>query len=153
MIRVVLVILAIFSVLILVLFSTTNFQKLTVVKKNNISKQPITLKANLYKDRYCNMTIKDINHSAQAILKNNDTLFFDDIGCLILWLETQKDKKNIVLWIFSHDTKKYINARDSWYLYGIKTPMHYNYVAYSKHIKNSISFNILKKIVLDTNKD
>jgi hypothetical protein len=147
MLRVVLVILAIFSALILILFSTTDFKQLTVVEKNNISKQAIKIESNLYKDRYCNMTIKDVKYSAQAILENNDTLFFDDIGCLILWLDTQKKKNNITLWVWAEDINKYIDARNAFYNYGEKTPMHYNYGAYKMRSKNSISFDKLTQII------
>jgi hypothetical protein len=148
MFKIALVIGSIFSILIFLLFSTSDFKQLIVVKQNNISKQAINIEANKYKDRYCNMTIKEVNYSAQAILENNDTLFFDDIGCLILWLDTQKNKDNLTLWIWAQDTKQYINARDAWYSQNERTPMHYGFGAYKNKKQNYIDFNTVYKNIL-----
>ena len=111
MIKTILVIATIFSILIFILFSTTNFKQLVVASQYNDTKNPIHIKENKYKDRYCNMTIKDIKYSAQAILENHTTLFFDDIGCLVLWLNSQEKQEEILLWVWAKDTNKYINAK------------------------------------------
>ena len=133
MFKVILVIASIFLTLTAILFSTTNFQQQIVVEKNNTLKQAIDLKPQKYKDRYCNMTINDIDYSAQAILANNDTLFFDDIGCLINWLHKQTNQRNITLFIYAKDTKHYIDIKKAYYIQGEKTPMHYGFVHMKIH--------------------
>jgi copper chaperone NosL len=141
MFKVIIPIGSIFLVLVIVLFSTTNFNQLIVVSQNNITKKPINLKPNKYKDRYCNMTISDINYSAQVVLLNNDTLFFDDIGCLVLWLKNQKQKKDFILWVWAKDSNRYINAREAWYSQTEKTPMFYGFGAYEGKKKHYIDFD------------
>ncbi len=135
------IILGIFIAVLFALFSTTDFKQSKVVVQNNINKTPIPIKANEHSDRYCNMSITDIDYSAQAILTNGDTLFFDDIGCMVMWLEEQKkDKDQITLWIWAKDTKQYIDAKKAWYFLGEDTPMHYGFGAYTKKQNGFIDF-------------
>lgn len=148
MIKKILTIFAFFLILVIILFSTTSFDKLTVVYQHNHSKEPIHITPDKYKDRFCNMTIKDITYSAQSILPNDDTLFFDDIGCLVLWLKDQKSKDDIVLWVWAKDTKKYIDARKAWYSQKDDTPMHYGFGAYEAKQKNYIDFDTMRTKML-----
>ena len=151
MFKVILVIASIFLTLTAILFSTTNFQQQIVVEKNNTLKQAIDLKPQKYKDRYCNMTINDIDYSAQAILANNDTLFFDDIGCLINWLHKQTNQRNIKLFIYAKDTKHYIDIKKAFYIQGEKTPMHYGFGAYENPQINSIQYEKIEELILGNN--
>ncbi len=142
------IILIIFIGVLFALFSTTSFKQSKVVVQNNISKQAIEIKPDQHSDRYCNMPIKEIDYSGQAILTNGDTLFFDDIGCMVLWLEEQKNNEQIILWIWAKDTNEYINAREAWYHLGENTPMHYGFGAYKKHQANRIDFKECKLKIL-----
>ncbi|MDA7848070.1 nitrous oxide reductase accessory protein NosL [Sulfurospirillum sp.] len=147
MIKKTLIIFTVFILLIIILFSTSSFKQDIVVKQNNYTKKPIQIEKNVYKDRFCNMTIKDIKYSAQVILANNDTLFFDDIGCLILWMQEQKQKDEMVLWVYTED--KYIDARKAWYSLDEFTPMRYGFGAYSVKKDGYIDFNTMSKRVLN----
>ena len=144
MIKNIIIILGLFGLLVFGLFSTTNFKKSIVVAQNNISKKPILIKPNQYTDRYCNMNIKDLRYSAQAILHNNDTFFFDDPGCMISWLKEQSNSEDIILWVWARDIDKYINAKDAWYTMTENTPMKYGFGAYSMQKDNMIDFNTLQ---------
>ncbi len=148
MIKKLLTIFLFFSFLILILFSTSSFEQSIVVVQDNHKKEPIKLEKNRYKDRFCNMTIDDITYSAQVVLPNNDTLFFDDIGCLILWLEKQKNKKEIILWVWAKDKDSYINARKAWYSLTEQTPMHYGFGAYEKKQNNYIDYDTMSDKML-----
>jgi len=148
MIKKTLIIFTFFIILVTILFSTTNFERSTVVHQNNYTKQPIIITPNKYKDRFCNMTIKEITYSAQSILPNKDTLFFDDIGCLVLWLEEQKSKNDIVLWVWAKDINKYINARKAWYSLTEKTPMNYGFGAYKVKKDQYIDFDTMSAKML-----
>jgi len=147
MIKKTLVIFTLFILLLLGLFSTSNFEQLIVVQPNNHAKKPIDMIPNRYKDRFCNMTIADINHSSQAILPNGDTLFFDDVGCLVLWLQTQPIPTEIVLWIWAKDGEKYIPAQEAWYARHEKTPMSYGFGAYQQKKPDYINFTAMQKRV------
>ncbi len=138
-----LIIFSIFTILIFILFSTTSFEQSTVVVQNNHKKEPISITPHKYKDRFCNMTIEDITYSAQVILANNDTLFFDDIGCLVLWLKDQPNQEKIVLWVWAKDTNKYINAKKAWYSLTEQTPMHYGFGAYTNKQTHYINFDTM----------
>jgi hypothetical protein len=144
MIKKIFLFIAIFTILLLILFSTTNFKKSVVVKQHNKNKVALKIVPNKYTDRYCNMKIVDINYSAQAIMPNNDTFFFDDPGCMVSWFKNQKNKSDIVLWVWAKDIKKYINARDAWYSSNETTPMEYGFGAYKIRIYGYINFQTMK---------
>ena len=147
MLKKTLIIFTLFILLILALFSTSNFEQLVVVQPNNFAKNPIAMTPNRYKDRFCNMTITDMNYSSQAILPNGNTLFFDDVGCLVLWLQTQPLPKDIELWIWAKDKAKYIYAKEAWYAPYEKTPMSYGFGAYQQKKPNYINFTSMQKRV------
>ena len=149
MIKKLFIIFSFFSFLVIVLFSTSSFKQSIVVHQHNYSKQPINIKKDKYKDRFCNMTIKNVAYSAQAVLPNNDTLFFDDIGCLVLWLNDKKVKKDIVLWVYSKN--QYIDARKAWYSQTENTPMKYGFGAYKIKKENFINFQTMCKRMLSGN--
>ncbi len=93
------------------------------------------------------MTISDISYSAQVVLPNNDTLFFDDIGCLVLWLEGQKQKNEMILWVYSKD--RYIDAKKAWYSLDEFTPMRYGFGAYSIKKDGYIDFDTMSQKMLN----
>ena len=148
MFKKIIIIISFFIILLLLLFSTTDFKQSIVVSQDNNSKNAIIMKSNQYTDRYCNMSIDDISYSAQAILPNDDTFFFDDAGCMILWFNDQKSQENIVLWIWARDTNKYINAKKAWYSTTENTPMEYGFGAYEKNKPQLISFKKMQLKVL-----
>jgi len=74
--------------------------------------------------------IVDLFNSAQAILPNGDTYFFNDVGNVLLWLARQKNKEKIVVWVYAQDTERYVLAKDAWYSRVEITPMGYGFGAY-----------------------
>lgn len=143
-----LIIFIFFILLVVILFSTSSFEQSKVVVQNNHNKQPIEMIPNQYTDRFCNMKIEDISYSAQVVLQNNDTLFFDDIGCLILWLNEQTNQDKIILWVWAKDTNQYIDARKAWYSLTERTPMHYGFGAYFKKQNHYINFDTMRDKML-----
>jgi hypothetical protein len=148
MIKKIAIIFIFFLLIVGVLFSTSSFKQQIVVKQHNTTKEAILMQKDKYKDRFCNMSIQDINYSAQAVLVNNDTLFFDDIGCLVLWLEDQKQKEKIVLWVYAKDILGYINAKEAWYSFDEFSPMRYGFGAYKKKQDKFIDFNTMRQKML-----
>ena len=112
---------------------------------HNTDMQPLAIKPNKLQDPQCKMTIKTQKHSAQVAFANGKTYFFDDVGCMVLWLYNQPnqniDKK---LWVFSEDTKKWIDAKKAYYKLGLHTPMHYGFGAFEKKCNNCMSFEEMK---------
>ena len=80
---------------------------------------------------------KDNNHTAYIEESN----YFDDMGCLILWSNTNRMELNSRrVYIFSNDTNEYINALTAHYSINEKTPMNYGFSAYKKAKDGTISF-------------
>ena len=144
MIEKIAVISVLFILIVIILFSTTDFERSVVVHTNNSSKLPIEITPGKYKDRFCNMTIEKIEYSAQAVMSDNNTLFFDDVGCMVLWLNEQRSPDDIVLWVWAKDAKKYINAREAWYSLTDSTPMNYGFGAYKTKQGNYIDFGTMR---------
>ena len=68
------------------------------------------------------------------------SVYFDDMGCLILWTKSQgKEPKNAM--VFTKDTKEYIKATDAFYTINERTPMGYGFTAYKKLQPKSIKFD------------
>ena len=144
MIKKIAIILIFFLIIVALLFSTSSFKQSIVVIPYNNKKEPIAITPDQYKDRFCNMTIQDVTYSAQAILPNGDTLFFDDVGCLVLWRENQKNKDEIILWVWAKDRNDYIDGEKAWYSVDESTPMNYGFGAYEIKKDDFINFETMR---------
>ena len=129
--------LKIFILILVLIFS--GCESVSVTKGGNSKKIPLVFKKGKVDCPMCKMPLKTKIHSAQEVSENGVTTFFDDPGCMALWLKG-KDKQKIVLWIYSDDTKKYIDAKKAWYKLGDHTPMHYGFGAYEKKGDGMVDF-------------
>ena len=90
----------------------------------------------------CNMPLPKSNIHTSAISGNFGKEYFDDIGCMVLWMKKNSiDLKSVDITVFSNDTKKYIDATKAFYKFNENTPMHYGFSAYEESQDNSINFN------------
>ncbi len=101
-----------------------------VVLTGNSDKQPVEIFSHAYQCAKCKMEIADKNFSAQVVDEKGKTWFFDDIGCLGLWLSEQPFKKRAVIWVYTIDTQKWIDGRKAFFCVTETTPMHYGFGAY-----------------------
>ena len=67
---------------------------------------------------------------------------------MVLWLEEQKSKNDIVLWVWAKDINKYINARKAWYSLTEKTPMNYGFGAYKIKKDQYVDFDTMSAKML-----
>jgi len=116
----------------------------TVVYRNNQNLKPINIIPNKMLDPQCKMYIKHQKDSAQVIMQDHRTYFFDDIGCMVLWLKNQKTKMRYYPYVFTEDTNRWIKADNACYKIGLHTPMHYGFGAYEKKDKKCISYKEFK---------
>ncbi len=116
----------------------------TVVYRDNKNLKPITIVPNKMQDPQCKMYIETQKHSAQVIMQDHKTYFFDDAGCMVLWLKDLGTKMKYYPYVFSEDTDKWIDATKACYKIGIHTPMHYGFGAYEHHDKECISYDDFK---------
>jgi hypothetical protein len=107
-------------------------------KVENTKAVPLNYKDNTIQCPQCNMFIVGKKDTAQIITTDHKTHFFDDVGCAILWLEEKKiDLENVKFWVYTRDTKEYIQAQDAFYSLVDETPMRYGFGAY-KNIQDSL---------------
>ena len=90
----------------------------------------------------CHMPQPKSNIHTSFIKGNSATEYFDDIGCMVLWMkENNIDLQSVTIKVFSNDTKKYIDAKVAFYRFDEKTPMRYGFSAYEKNQKRTIPFD------------
>ncbi len=88
----------------------------------------------------CKMPIeKDKKENISYIKK----IYFDDIGCMVLWTKKHKSRLDSVM-VFTKDTRKYIKAVDAYYTIYERTPMGYGFTAYQNKKKKSIDFKEMR---------
>lgn len=124
-----------------VFISMAKDKKMVVLHEGNQSQQPVEVKLNHFQDTQCGMTITQLEHSAQAIGPSGKTWFFDDTGCMALWYKDIKFKDEAKLWVYSRDTKKYVDGKKAWYDQTTKTTMFYGFGAYENKKEGLITFD------------
>ena len=120
------------GVVALLAFSVDTSEGKIVVRHGNVEKKPLDI---------------DLNNTAQAVMPNGDTYFFYDISNSFTWLMRQKNKDDVVLWVYSQDTSRYILAKDAWYSRVDITPMGYGIGAYEYHVYG-INDNYFEDVML-----
>lgn len=105
-----------------------------LVRHGNVQKEPLEIVLEKYICTESRVPIVDLFNSAQAILPNGDTYFFNDIGNVLLWLGRQKNRDAIVVWVYAQDTNRYVLAQNAWYSRVEITPMGHGFGAYEYHL-------------------
>lgn len=124
-----------------------NDQPVTIVK-GNTKMEALPLKVNFTNDPYCKMLITTQRNSSQVVSPDGKTWFFDDPACMVLWLEDKAFKEKAKIWIFSIDTKQWIDARKAWYGRADETAMHYGFGAREHQTEGTIDFVTMRLYVL-----
>ena len=92
---------------------------------------PLDVKWDRYTCERCRMVLSDRKHSAQVRVPQAEgrskIVFFDDIGCAVVWLEDKpfRDDTRTEIWVTDWRTGDWIDARKAVYLTGQVTPMEY----------------------------
>ncbi|MCH9812760.1 MAG: nitrous oxide reductase accessory protein NosL [Epsilonproteobacteria bacterium] len=143
-----LTILIIIAVIVILFLSMAKKEQMVASIENNHAKKAIKIIPGHFHDIECAMTIESEHFAAQAVSPSGKTWFFDDVGCLINWLEDKTFKDEAVLWIHAEDTEKWIDARKAWYTRTDPTPMHYGFGAREKAGKDLIDFETMRLLML-----
>ena len=110
--------------------------------------KPVSFKKGRLFCPQCNMDIDSLKDSAELI-DGKDVTIFDDVGCMILWMKAQGvDPNSVKIWVFSRDTKKWIDAQKAYYSLTDATPMGYGFGAYEKKGEGMISFSEMRMNML-----
>lgn len=95
----------------------------------------------------CNMAVGDRYYAAQvraASGSEQSRLYkFDDIGCAVIWLDTQtwKDDPHTEIWVADHRSGQWIDARKAFYITGKISPMNYGLGAQAEVAEGALDFS------------
>jgi hypothetical protein len=117
------------------------------IYKGNTKREPIAIKAKEYQCSECNMDIADLNYTAELITKDGITYFFDDIGCVVLWLKDHslKDSKIVTKTL---DTNRWVDIKKAYYSRTAPSPMGYGMGAYEHNSSSRISYEEMRLLML-----
>jgi hypothetical protein len=129
------------ALIVTLVISTSDYKKLTTVVEGNIDKKPLQIVLGNTQDADCGMVIEDITYASQVVSPKGRTWFFHDIGGMVNWLKDKSFKDSATLWVYTKDTKKWIDAKDAHYSLTDETPMHYGFGAYQNPNPKYVSYS------------
>jgi hypothetical protein len=139
-----LIVLLFIVIIVTVFLSLAKVQNMVVIKEGNIEQIPLEIVLDKYQDSDCGMIIEDLKYVSQVVSSDGKTWFFHDHGGFIHWLEDKSFKDDVVIWVRTIDTKKYVKAEDAFYSLNDITPMGYGFGAYENTKKGRVAFNVMK---------
>ncbi len=135
----------ILSTVVVIFLSLSSTQSTITVVKDNHTHQAIPITPNKYNDTQCAMTIASTKYACEVVSKEDGkTWFFDDPGCMILWLQNKENQDQFIQWVYTLDTSKWIDATKAWYSKRDHTPMEYGFGAYENKQKDFIDFKTMQ---------
>lgn len=78
---------------------------------------------------HCAMLVSERRYAAQLVA-SGDREYFDDIGCMVLWLE-EHGRKAERTWVYEGASARWIDASTARYAPAAKTPMDFGFEAKS----------------------
>ncbi len=112
----------------------------TTIVEGNEMMRALDIDLNHTNDTQCAMIINSIENVSQLVAPDGRTWFFDDPGCMVLWMKDKPFRDQTKLWVHTIDTKKWIDAREAHYGIADHTAMHYGFGAREHNISGTISF-------------
>ncbi len=142
-----LIFVVVIAIIIILLLSFGNSDGSRYVYKGNEAYKIINIKPKEYQCSECGMDVEDLNYMVQVIAKNGDTYFFDDIGCVVLWL---KNHQLPIVKIFTKtlDTHKWVEAKKVRYSRIEHDPMGYGFAAMEKGKEGFVSYDEMRMLML-----
>ena len=135
------------AIIVILVLSLGTQEGMKFVYKGNDTHKIIEIKANEYPCAECNMVIENLAYTAQVSQDNGNTYFFDDIGCVVLWLE--KHPSDVVKVVTKTlDTDEWVAVKDAWYSRTTPSPMGYGFGAYAKKKENRVSYDEMRLLML-----
>jgi hypothetical protein len=135
------------GVIIVLLLSFGTDEGAKFVYKGNTAHKVIDIKPKEYQCSECNMDVEDLDYMAEIITEEGNTFFFDDIGCVVLWLKNHTPKITRIV-TKTHDTHRWIDAQKAWYSRTDTTPMGYGFAAYENKKEGMIPYDEMKMLML-----
>jgi nitrous oxide reductase accessory protein NosL len=139
-----LIVFLIVSIIVVLFISLASSQQMIVVQEGNLKRLPLVMELNKYQDSDCGMVIKNFEDASQVIALDGKTWFFHDHGDFVHWLKDKDFKDNVVIWVMSRDTKKWIDGKTAFYSLTDTTPMGFGFGAYEKKADSFVDFETMK---------
>lgn len=142
-------IVALLSIIIITIFLTLASTKpMIVIQEGNTKREPLKMELNEYQDSDCGMVIESLDYASQVVAKDGRTWFFHDHGGFVNWLKDKEIKDEVLIWVMSKDTKRWIDATKAYYSLKDTTPMGYGFGAYEKKEDGFITFDTMQERML-----
>jgi copper chaperone NosL len=77
---------------------------------------------------HCLMLVSEPRPAAQAVLVDGTRKFFDDVGCLVMWLQRSGQVPKHA-WVRAHDGQGWTDAYAARFSDGHRTPMDYGFLS------------------------
>jgi len=135
------------AVVMLLFVSLANQKGPKFIQRGNTEHKPLTIKAKEYQCSECNMLVEDLGYLAEVVREDGVTYFFDDIGCVVLWLESH-NSPNQTLLTKTLDSKVWIDAKKAWYTRTANSPMGYGFAALEKKSDGLIGYDEMRILML-----
>jgi nitrous oxide reductase accessory protein NosL len=140
----VLVVLVIVALIVALFLSLASSKQMVVIKEGNFKRVPLKMEVKKYQDSYCGMVIDELDYASQVVSAKGKTWFFHDHGDFVLWLKDKPFKDDVVIWVMSRDTHRWIDAKKAFYSVNESTPMGYGFGAYEKRSDDMIDFDTMR---------
>ena len=135
------------AVVMILFVSLANQDGPKFIQRGNTNHQALTIQPKEYQCSECNMDVEDLDYMAEIVREDGVTYFFDDIGCVVLWLEMHKPS-NPTLITKTLDTKVWVDANRAWYSRVASSPMGYGFAAYEKKKEGLIDYDEMRILML-----
>jgi len=139
-----LIVIIIVLIIVTLFLSLASKQNMIVIKEGNVERIPLEMVLNKHQDSDCGMVIEDLEYASQVVAKDGKTWFFHDHGGIIHWLEDKSFKDDVVIWVMSKDSKKWIDGKKAYYSLTDITPMGYGFGAYEFKQNKFVGFEEMK---------
>ncbi|NPA61071.1 MAG: hypothetical protein GXO06_02150 [Epsilonproteobacteria bacterium] len=144
----IIVIIVIIGVIITIFLNLAEQKGMVTLKKGNFDGKPLPIELHHYQDSQCGMVIDSLEYASEVIAPNGNTWFFHDHGGMVKWLEERDFKDRAKVWVYTRDTKEWIDAKEAYYTRDESTPMRYGFGAYKNRRDNTIPFEEMRILTL-----
>ena len=116
---------------------------------------PLDVKWDRFACERCRMVLSDRQHAAQVRVPQAEgrskVVFFDDIGCAVVWLEDKpfNDDPRTEIWVSDWRTGDWVDARKAVYLAGQVTPMEYGLGAQTEPNPQALDFAAVRERIFE----
>ena len=135
------------AIVVIIFLSLATESGVKYIERGNIDKKPLLIKPKEYQCSECNMDIEDMRYLVELIREDGVTYFFDDVGCVILWLKNHSPKNPKIL-VKTRDTAEWIDIESSWYSRVDNTPMGYGFAPYREKRDGFIPYKEMRLLML-----